>query len=231
MGTKPLPYTYVCQHCGQEYHPKSIERNKFCSTKCMGLHKAKPKPVKTIKYRQCAVCGTEFKQLRNKVVCSPACRVEYHRRTSFIRDVKPRECRWCGDIFTPERKSHFKATCCEDHHRLLIRDRNKLQKRNYKSEAKREERRRYRARKVNAYVAPVSGKQLFIRDKGRCQICGRRVDPKLAYPDPMSMSIDHIIPLSRGGTHEPKNVQLTHWICNCNKRDGVIERGEQLRLC
>jgi len=39
----------------------------------------------------------------------------------------------------------------------------------------------------------------------------------LKAPHPLSMSIDHIIPLSRGGTHEPDNVQLAHFICNSIK--------------
>ncbi|MFJ9212987.1 HNH endonuclease [Streptomyces sp. NPDC102264] len=32
-------------------------------------------------------------------------------------------------------------------------------------------------------------------------------------------SIDHVIPLARGGTHEPANVQCAHWLCNAIKSD------------
>ena len=49
-------------------------------------------------------------------------------------------------------------------------------------------------------------------------------------PHPMSLSIDHIIPLSLGGTHEPKNVQVVHLICNSTKSNNIVAGGEQLRL-
>jgi 5-methylcytosine-specific restriction endonuclease McrA len=29
--------------------------------------------------------------------------------------------------------------------------------------------------------------------------------------------LDHIVPLSRGGTHEPSNVQLAHYGCNSKR--------------
>jgi 5-methylcytosine-specific restriction endonuclease McrA len=33
----------------------------------------------------------------------------------------------------------------------------------------------------------------------------------------MSPTIDHILPLARGGTHEPSNVQAAHFGCNAAK--------------
>lgn len=47
-----------------------------------------------------------------------------------------------------------------------------------------------------------------------CQICGKRVDKNLKYPDPMSASLDHIVPLSCGGEHTKANSQLAHLVCN-----------------
>ncbi len=72
-------------------------------------------------------------------------------------------------------------------------------------------------KRLKAYVAPVYLKKMYERDGWICQICREPVDPTLRYPDPMSASLDHIIPLARGGTHEPGNVQLAHWICNVKK--------------
>jgi len=51
---------------------------------------------------------------------------------------------------------------------------------------------------------------LYKRDHGICQICHKAVRPKEA-------SIDHIHPISRGGTHTWDNVQLTHVKCNLRK--------------
>jgi HNH endonuclease len=39
-------------------------------------------------------------------------------------------------------------------------------------------------------------------------------------PDPLSKSLDHLIPLSRGGTHEPANVSLAHLRCNVSRGAG-----------
>lgn len=66
---------------------------------------------------------------------------------------------------------------------------------------------------------------LIKRDRGRCGICHK---PVRAKTGPMRPGIDHIVPLSRGGTHELANVQLCHHWCNLSKnnRGG----GEQLLL-
>lgn len=58
-----------------------------------------------------------------------------------------------------------------------------------------------------------------------CQICGQPVDDtdienghiKRMYP-----TVDHIIPLSQGGTHTWDNVQLAHMSCNAGKCDKVV---------
>lgn len=39
----------------------------------------------------------------------------------------------------------------------------------------------------------------------------------------MSASVDHIVPLSRGGEHSMNNVQCAHLSCNCSKSDQTIE--------
>jgi len=41
----------------------------------------------------------------------------------------------------------------------------------------------------------------------------------LSHPHPLSASIDHIIPLSRGGTHVEGNVNGVHLRCNIQKSD------------
>lgn len=59
--------------------------------------------------------------------------------------------------------------------------------------------------------------ELLARDGYKCGICGDSVDADAAYPDPLSKSIDHIVPLSRGGAHSPENCQLAHLRCNVSK--------------
>lgn len=69
---------------------------------------------------------------------------------------------------------------------------------------------------------------IFERDQWKCGICTKKVDKRLAYPHPLSASIDHVIPLTQGDPHRPENVRLAHLICNI--RRGNRGGGEQLRL-
>jgi 5-methylcytosine-specific restriction endonuclease McrA len=56
--------------------------------------------------------------------------------------------------------------------------------------------------------------EIFNRDRWICQICQEGVDKGLKFPLPLSASLDHIVPLSRGGPHVRSNVQLAHLVCN-----------------
>lgn len=62
---------------------------------------------------------------------------------------------------------------------------------------------------------------VFERDRWVCGICGDDVNRMLAWPDPMSPSLDHIVPLARGGAHTLENVQLAHLRCNISKGDRI----------
>lgn len=56
-------------------------------------------------------------------------------------------------------------------------------------------------------------RDLIDRDGTDCGICGGPI-PDTAYPDPSSASIDHITPISLGGTHTLTNARATHLRCN-----------------
>lgn len=57
-----------------------------------------------------------------------------------------------------------------------------------------------------------------------CAICGQRVDKKLKYPHPMSATVDHVIPVSKGGhPSDISNLQLAHFYCNRQKSDKLID--------
>ncbi len=78
----------------------------------------------------------------------------------------------------------------------------------------------YRARKRGAFVEIVKPLVVFERDGWRCHLCGRKTTRRTA-------SIDHIVPLSKGGTHEYANCQTAHLKCNMSKGAKVLG---QLRL-
>lgn len=50
-----------------------------------------------------------------------------------------------------------------------------------------------------------------------CGICGDDVDLSLRYPDLMRGSVDHKVPVARGGTSNWSNLQLVHLRCNFRK--------------
>jgi 5-methylcytosine-specific restriction endonuclease McrA len=66
------------------------------------------------------------------------------------------------------------------------------------------------------------------RDGWRCGICRKKVNPVLVWPHPMSQSLDHIEPLSRGGHHTYANTRIAH--LRCNTARGASGGGEQLAL-
>jgi 5-methylcytosine-specific restriction endonuclease McrA len=70
---------------------------------------------------------------------------------------------------------------------------------------------------------PFAPRDVFERDQWTCGLCRHPVDPGLAWPHPMSASVDHVVPLSRGGEHSLDNVQCAHLRCNCIKGDQEIE--------
>ena len=84
----------------------------------------------------------------------------------------------------------------------------------------------------------ISLEKLTQRDKGVCKICGREVDINDYYYSDEGYfiagnnypSIDHIIPLAKGGTHTWNNVQLAHRYCNSIKSDNIIEQEEKQKL-
>lgn len=65
-------------------------------------------------------------------------------------------------------------------------------------------------------------KRKIYATRSTCALCGKPVDMQLRYPDPMSKSIDHIVPIAKGGHPSAmSNLQLAHLICNKHKSDRI----------
>lgn len=56
--------------------------------------------------------------------------------------------------------------------------------------------------------------EVLERDSWTCQICFGPIDSQALWPDQWSPSMDHIIPVIRGGSHGIANLQASHLGCN-----------------
>ena len=90
---------------------------------------------------------------------------------------------------------------------------------------------RARARKFGCeYETGITLKKLVARDGLTCALCGELCDwndrDYSKYCGPLYPSIDHIIPMAKGGGHTWANVQVAHIICN-SKKAASLDYGGQ----
>ena len=79
---------------------------------------------------------------------------------------------------------------------------------------------RRRMRMEQARTAEVFAPlDVHTRDGWTCRLCLLPIDPEVAWPDPMSASVDHVVALVHGGAHSMANVQSAHLGCNSSKGD------------
>lgn len=204
----------TCKNCGRSFVPKRCDRLTFCTRECF-FESVKAKPVEK-PLLVCVVCGREFDGRQDRKYCSDECmkaRERQRAKKTFVsvKETNPyieKVCKHCGSTFSTNYYATRKEFCSHKCSKKYTKGQRRYQKR-------------------GQYVAPISINQVYLRDGGRCQLCGKKVNKKLLVPHPLSPTIDHIIPLSQGGTHEPVNVQLAHFICN-SKRSAIGPA--QLRL-
>jgi 5-methylcytosine-specific restriction endonuclease McrA len=194
-----------CDGCRRE-HRKGEARRWDCrqGTPCTWCGKPRGKsrrPVcasclKPRTLADCRRCGQPFWPWANGASHARkfCCRPKRQPKAPTIR--QPAACIWCVAPFVPlnTRQVACSTTC----------------RQRYESK-----RRKLRLRGLTTQV--VSAKQLYKRGDGLCKLCGLQVDPSLAYPHPMAMTVDHIVPISKGGTQDDANLQLAHSRCNTSK--------------
>lgn len=217
---KKVPVIRVCAFCGVEFTALSCSRQKFCSRKCrIDDHTARTSKEAAARRRSeckvCPECGVEFiaKNTTKQKYCSSECGNRHNGP-----DSKTKTCSVAG-CCRPVRARGV----CGMHYKRLLRAEGKL--RDPWDERRRKNYEKRRARKnSNGPVEDFTNLDIYERDKWHCGICGLKVDEDLAYPDPMSASLDHIVPLSKGGMHTRKNVQLAHLRCNVSKGDKILNQ-------
>jgi hypothetical protein len=209
--------TRTCGRCGVEFRRNSHGRipkhdaQRYCSRQCyFDTIKAGPKAEPERILPTCAICGQQFDGKASGRYCSRECRLEKGRRDSHERyrqehtlarpDVT-KTCEQCGNSFTVNKYAD----------RLFCSDRCSHNASKAMARAKAHDVPRVQVRRAAIYE----------RDHGLCGICGKAVDRSLPPLHPMSFTLDHIIPLTKGGEHSAANVQVAHRVCNSRKGDKV----------
>lgn len=191
----------------------------------------------TVTVRVCDICANEFVAGKHgRRFCSEQCRtIEYHAkletlRARRIRDKAGRSCSYCGSAMPAEARSdadHCSVTCqqaqwYEDESDRLTEAANNWRLSN--SEKRAEYARRREAQIASTQTGRIDRDRFIADSDGICGICGREINKTIQYPDKMSASTDHIVPLARGGAHTRSNLQVTHLRCNLKKGQRPLEK-------
>lgn len=157
--------------------------------------------------RKCEWCEVEFTTpWETKAYCTIQHKERAHqfrkrgRRTQVLKTITIKFCKGCGLDFQTDnnQKSYCSSECRAWTTKQIKAERDKA----------------YENIKTTS-LKP----RLYLRDAGICQICFTYIDANTKYPDPMSLSIDHIIPRSQGGNHLASNLRIAHLQCNINRGD------------
>jgi len=183
-----------CKNCQK---PLGIKQPTYCSKQCYYID--------TFGWRDCVVCGKKFVATWiDHACCGNECakvKADQTKREQAgqLSDVI-KTCARCGSQFR-QRIHKTQQIYCEDC--LAFKDRDKCR------------RRRAAARSVAA--ERINDYEVFERDNWTCKLCNKPIDKSAKWPEAESASIDHIVPLSKGGAHTLNNVQSAHLGCNMVK--------------
>lgn len=213
---------YFCEYCGKPRHSDHPNRNRFCSKECAlnakrmetQTRKEEEKKQQIIeRTRLCDNCGKTFvASSKSNHFCSYDCQYEHALKMSHDKNLaafKPEErtCPFCGAGF----KTTFQGTQSQ----IYCSQECRKQAEHCKYNEKRKE------QMQKAFVEPVGLKSTYRRYNGVCGICGLPVPARSDPGNIWAATVDHIVPISKGGLHMKSNCQLAHRICNSMKLDTV----------
>lgn len=239
-----------CNLCTSEFEVsrKSVGKQKYCSEKCAKVAANKRNcggPVE----KECRLCGKSFKTHKTtynlQKYCSNACRMKDH----YINNKKIvyRNCKYCSDEFEVgerrifcseecsnkqeelEKKKRWRFKKCKYCERWHYRYKSVYCSENCSTKAKRlydelrKSERLERARKNGQFDADIDIYKLIERDGGHCYLCGDDVLFACHYNDPKYPTIEHVIPIAKGGTHSWGNVKVACRECNTRKSTTLID--------
>jgi len=221
MATRP------CSVCGT---PRPVRARSLPQPTCQPCRRASVKqPVLARKRMTCAGCGEPMWRSstslpQGQATCRPCRALGRAPRQAMSGQPKRGRCHWCGYRLGQGQKAYCSVKCSNQRSNDL-----KCQAVGYgrNPEVRRQswqaKNRRRRARRRGGQAERYTLAEIASRDRWRCGLCHRRVQPDLDYLDPSSATIDHVVPLSVGGDDTRANVQLAHRACNIRKHN----RGSQ----
>lgn len=143
-------------------------------------------------------------------ICAACCRRQVAERHPYVPKPKAlRPCDSCLRLFMADKRRSRYCEDCSDQADRLWREQNPDKV--WKIGARR------RARERAAFVEDVDRAVVFARDDWTCQICMEPLDRDAVHPEALSPTVDHVVPLARGGEHSYANVQAAHFRCNLLK--------------
>ena len=150
--------------------------------------------------------------------CSDKCGQAYHDQLERfgVTDHSRLPICSCGNLACPD-PWKTKGRQQKGNHRRCL-DCRKAQR--ARADAGRGNHKAKRRREVIKAGETINFDDLLMRDGSLCQICGELMDWQTGRHR-KRVSLDHIIPISKGGSHTMGNVRLVHLSCNSRKGDKV----------
>ena len=198
-----------CEVCAVEYYP-NYQAQRTCGRTCGLVISTAPRRTDLgciVPWNRCITCSQSFINLRKKQYCSKKC----NNAANCVPQISCLilTCIVCSQTFPYTTKQGRSPGCCSTVCRVLMQKQHAAAYR-----AKR------RARQKGAVQEVVRPLAVFDRDDWICHICNESCSrTKQQDYDPWKPSLDHVIPLSRGGDHTYANIKTAHVWCNSVKCD------------
>lgn len=206
------PYRRKCVVCGQEFETHK-QVKKTCSIECSeAWRRLRPCSYKYKYRKQGEHTADEYREIRRKQAEQRAEVKAIEKAWYKALHTVERECAECGALFYCL-DSESNVTCSPECSRRW--------------KNKRADKRIPKSQRVDR----ITLKKLFKRDGGKCYLCGGQCDfddwktsaKGNLYQGDNYPTIEHVVPISKGGLDAWDNVRLAHWKCNLDKADGVIK--------
>jgi 5-methylcytosine-specific restriction endonuclease McrA len=167
--------------------------------------------------RPCASCGLPVHSSRATYCMAPDCRTVAREAEKARARASVKAKADANRAVAASRVRAIRAAYTAEQQALSRKYSVEYRKRVGYSDSKRAGDYRRRARIENATVEKFSAQDVYDRDGWTCGICHEPVEPALKYPAPLSVSLDHIVPVSLGGEHSRANTRCAHLVCNMRR--------------